>query len=245
MHRTTLITGLVAACLVVVSGVITNAGGATITTIPGCAPQCLTPGLTRPGNLPAGKYTTHNFFGGEMTLSFPKGWASGEDSTGEFLAWSRSDVDSRVIFWEDVYPVTAPVPGTWKRVGSLRWTSAKLLSWLQKNTNLTVSRPASGMIGTIRARVVDIGVAQDAVNDDPQCPEKACANFVQFPQWNTPYGIAGTKAVSRFYFGDVRYGGQRHMFVAVVEALSRAKLNAFLPSARKVIATVRVPATSA
>ena len=67
-------------------------------------------------------------------------------------------------------------------------------------------------------------------------------NFLQFPQWGEPYGIAG-KWISRFYLSDVRYGGQRHLFVAVVEALDRAKLNAFLPSARKLIATVRVPAS--
>ncbi len=80
------------------------------------------------------------------------------------------------------------------------------------------------------------------MNDDPGCPAKLCANFVQFPQWQAPYGLAG-KMTSRFYLSDVRYGGQTHLFVAVVEALDRAKLNAFLPSAKKLIATVRVPAS--
>ena len=135
-------------------------------------------------------------------------------------------------------------PGYWGRVGPLRPTTASLLAWLQQNPNLTVSKPRGGKIGTIRARVVDIGVSDGAVNDDPGCPAKACASFLLFPQWGEPYGIAG-KSISRFYFSDVRYGGKRHLFVAVIEVTGRAELNAFLPSARKLIVSVRVPASSA
>ena len=222
-----------------------RATGSSATEIPGCAPQCLQPALTRPGNLPGGKYKTVNFFGGQMTLSFPKGWFSGEDSTGEFSAWARSKPDAKLLFWEDVYALRPARPlGTWKRVGPLRRTSASLLSWLQANPNLKVSTPAAGRIGNIPARVVDVRVSKQAMNDDPGCPEKACANFVQFPQWDGPYGIAGTKAVTRMYLADIRYGGARHQFVVAVEALSTAELNAFLPTARKLIASVRVPATT-
>ena len=179
-----------------------------------------------------------------MTLSFAKGWLSGEDSTGEFWASPKSNQKARVVFWEDVYAAKPSIPGYWRRVGPLRPTSASLLTWLQKNPNLTVSKPRSGKIGTLHARVVDIGVSDGAVNDDPGCPAKACANFLLFPQWGEPYGIAG-KSISRFYFSDVRYGGQRHLFVAVIEVPGRTELNAFAPSARKLIASVRVPASSA
>jgi hypothetical protein len=176
-----------------------------------------------------------------MTLSFAKGWESGEDSTGEFNAWAKRNPDSRIVIWEDVY---ATKPGSLQRVGTPRRTAASLLAWLQSNPNLTVSKPATGKIGTIRASVVDIGVATDAVNDDPTCPAKACANFLGYPQWGEPYGIAG-KWVSRFYFADVRYGGQRHLFVAVVEVAGVSQLKAFLPAAAKLLASVRVPASSA
>ena len=110
--------------------------------------------------------------------------------------------------------------------------------------NLSVSKPTSGRIGAIRARVVDIGVADDAVNDDPGCPAKPCANFLGYPQWGEPYGIAG-KWISRFYLADVRYGGKQHLFVAVFEVPGPAQLRAFLPEATKILASVRVPASSA
>ena len=232
-----------AAAVLVATAAFASPGNASTTTIPGCAPQCLPPNLTQPGFLAAGKYQTRFFFGGQMTLSFAKEWYSGEDSTGEFWASPKTNSHVRVIFWEDVYATKASVPGDWQRVGSLRRTSASLLAWLRKNPNLTVSKPTSGKIGAIRARMVDIGVSAGAVNDDPGCPAKACANFLHFPQWGEPYGIAG-KAMTRFYFADVRYGGRSHLFVAAVETVSAAQLKAFLPTARKVIGSVRVPATA-
>ena len=89
--------------------------------------------------------------------------------------------------------VYATEPGSLQRLGSPRRTAASLLAWLQANPNLTVSKPTTGRIGTVRARVVDIGVADGAVNDDPGCPAKACANFLGYPQWGEPYGIAGLR----------------------------------------------------
>jgi len=228
------------ACLVTAS--VANSADSRTTKIPGCAPQCLPRQASEPGKLQAGKYQTRYFFAGGMTLLFAKGWVSGEDSTGEFWASPTSNRNARVIFWEDVHAAQSHVPGFWNRVGPLRPTSASLLALLQTNQNLTVSKPRSGKIGTIHARVVDIGVSDGAINDDPECPAKACANFLMFPQWGEPYGIAG-KSISRFYFADVRYGGQRHLFVAVIEATGRTELTAFAPTARKLIATVRVPAS--
>jgi hypothetical protein len=212
--------------------------------IPGCAPRCLPPGKAVPGNLPTGTYQTQYFFAKQMKLSFARGWFSEEDSTGEFAAYAKKNRNSRVVFWEDVYTVKVVIPGHWRQVGPSRRTAASLLTWLQGNPNLTVSKPTSGRIGAIRARVVDIGVADDAVNDDPGCPAKACANFLGYTQWGEPYGIAG-KSISRFYLADVRYGGKQHLFVAVIETTGTAQLRAFLPDATKILASVRVPALSA
>ena len=206
--RTAMVSGSCATFLVGVA-LLAQSGSASVTQIPGCAPQCLEPALTRPGNLPAGKYKTKHFFAGQMTASFPKGWFSEEDSTGEFAVWARSKPNAKLLFWEDVHAVSASQPlGTWKRVGPLRRTSSSLLSWLQANRNVAVSRPAPDRIGKIRARVIDVRVSDQAVNDDPGCPAKACANFVQFPQWDGPYGIAGTKAVTRVMI-ETSDGGDR------------------------------------
>jgi hypothetical protein len=239
-RRTALLGTAALVCLV--TAAVAHSGDSSTTEIPGCAPQCLPQHLIEPGNLPSGKYQTRYVFAGEMKLLFAKGWFSGEDSTGEFWAQPKSNPKARVVFWEDVYAVRSSIPGYPHRVGPVRQTSASLLAWLQKNPNLTVSKPRSGKIGTIPARVVDIGVSDGAVNDDPGCPAKPCANFLLFPQWGEAYGIAG-KWISRFYFSDVRYGGQRHLFVAVIEVPGRTELHAFLASASRLIATVRVPAS--
>ena len=233
-------------CIASVAVFLGATGGATpspqaTSTIPGCAPQCLPPGKVVPGNLPTGTYQTKYFFAKQMKLSFARGWFSEEDSTGEFAAYAKKNPDSRIVFWEDVYTTK---PGSLQRVGPSRRTAASLLTWLQGNPNLMVSKPTSGRIGAIRARVVDVGVADDAVNDDPGCPAKACANFLGYPQWGEPYGIAG-KWISRFYLADVRYGGKQHLFVAALEVAGTAQLRAFLPEAKKVLASVRVPAFSA
>ena len=229
-----------------VVGFLVAAGGATPSPqttngIPGCAPQCLPRHLSVPGTLPTGKYKTKYFFAGQMTLSFAKGWESGEDSTGEFNAWAKRNPDSRVVFWEDPY---ATKPGSLQRVGPPRRTAASLLAWLQSNPNLTVSKPTTGKIGTLRATSWTSASRTVPSTTTPSCPAKACANFLGYPQWGEPYGIAG-KSVSRFYFADVRYGGQRHLLVAVIEATGASQLKAFLPAASKLIASVRVPASAA
>ena len=159
-----------AALVALGTGAVANSFDSRTTKIPGCAPQCLPQHLIEPGNLPAGKYQTRYFFAGQMKLLFAKGWFSGEDSTGEFWAQPKSNPNARVVFWEDVYAVKSSAPGYSQRVGPLRQTSASLLASLQQNPNLTVSKPRSGKIGTIHARVVDIGVSDGAVNDDPQLP---------------------------------------------------------------------------
>ena len=64
-------------------------------TIQGCAPQCLPPNITYPGNVPKGTYKTEYFFAGQMTVVFDKGWAVSEDSTGEFASAPNKNPDFR------------------------------------------------------------------------------------------------------------------------------------------------------
>jgi len=120
-----------------------------------------------------------------------------------------------------------------------------LLGWLRANPNLSVTAPRKGSIGSdLPATVVDVGVAPQADNDDPDCPAKRCANFLSFPQFTETYGLAG-HAVTRFYLSDVRYGGRTHLFVAAVEAPDRSRLHSGLPAAERVIKSVDVPVAPA
>ena len=215
----------------------------TTATIQGCAPQCLPPNITEPGEVPKGTYKTEYFFAGQMTVVFDKGWAVGEDSTGEFASAENKNPDLRVIFWEDVFP-TKHKQGL-IRVNGVPVTADGVVGWLGANPNLSVTAPRKGTIGSdLPATVVDVSVADKAANDDPGCPAKPCANFLGFPQWGEPYGIAGG-GVTRFYFSDVKYGGKTHLFVAAVEGLDKAQLDAGLPAAEQVIESTKVPADPA
>jgi hypothetical protein len=220
----------------------------------GCTPACSHPEITEPGDLPEGEYRTVWFFGGEMKLTFDDaGWTSREDSTSEFVASPLYAPDENdVLFWEDVYPVEPP-EGTWtfdtvkrikmKRITGVPRTAAGLLHWMTSSSQLQVSAPTPGTIGDIPARVVDVRVADDAVNDDPNCPVRACFNFLGFPQWDGPWGIAGGPV--RFYLSDVTYGGRDHLFVAAIYPVHPADMKTLGLAGERLIRTVRVAADPA
>jgi hypothetical protein len=206
--------------------------------IRGCVPACLS-GIVDPGNLPEGEYKTVWFFGGEMRLTFERGWTSEQDSSGEFRTSPRHAPEGDVLFWEDVYPVE-----NGHRVKGVPRTALGLVDWLRSSTQLDVSAPIPGAIGTIPATIVDIRLAPDAVNEDPHCPARACALFVGFPQWEGTFGIAG-RQVQRFYLADVTYGGRDHLFVAVIYPQRATDMGAFRAAGERLIATVRVHADPA
>ncbi len=211
--------------------------------IQGCAPQCLPPNLTRPGKVPEGTYPTEYFFAGQMKVVFDKGWAVGEDSTGEFASAENKNPELRVFFWEDVFP-TKHKQGL-IRVKGVPGTADGVVGWLRANPNLSVTAPSKGTIGSdLPATVVDVSVAGKADNDDPGCTAaKPCANFLGFPQWEATYGIAGDD-VTRFYFADVKYGGKTHLLVAAVQRANKAA-KAQLPAAERLIKSAKVPAEPA
>jgi hypothetical protein len=219
----------------------------------GCIPACAHPEITEPGDLPRGEYQTVWFFGGEMRLMVEAGWTSREDSTSEFVVSPLSAPDNNdVLFWEDVYPVEPP-DGTWnfdtvkrikmKRIGGVPLTAGGLLDWMRSSPNLELSSPTHGAIGELPATVVDVRVADDAVNDDPNCPVRACFNFLGFPQWVGPWGIAGGPV--RFYLSDVTYGGADHLFVAAIYPEDPADMQTLGRAGERLIDTVRVPAEPA
>ena len=207
--------------------------------IDGCVPSCNQPGLSRPGALDPGPYETQWFFGGEMVITLDEPWGVHEDSTGEFALELNSDPTMLLLFWEDVYPVVDE-----QRVHGVPMTTDGLLRWMRDDPRLDVSAAHRGVIGHVDATVVDVSIAKDAKNDDPGCPTDVCALWLGFPQWEGSWGIAEPQ-VQRFYLSDVTYGGETHLFVAVVYPDDPADMETFLPHAKEVIASVKVPATAA
>jgi hypothetical protein len=218
----------------------------------GCMPACKDGNLIVPGDLPEGEYDTVWFFGGELRLTLDAGWTSREDSTGEFVVSPiyAPDVND-ILFWEDVYPVEPPGGAdTWhsfdkvEPIKGVPSTAAGLLDWMTSSPQLEVSKPTAGAIGDLPAMVVDVSVADDAVDDDPKnCPVRACVNFLGFPQWDGAWGIAGGPV--RFYLSDVTYGGRDHLFVAAIYPVDPADMKTLGRAGERLISTVRVAADPA
>ena len=131
---------------------------------PSCDPACLLmqmqpPALTVPGSLPAGKYTTVNFYPGGMTVKLNDKWSSHEDSTGELaldVAGTHGEGDT-IVFWLDMHPVTydgRPVTGVAN-------TPTAVSDWLHGVRELTVSPAKETTIGQdkLPALVMDIAVS--------------------------------------------------------------------------------------
>ena len=132
-----------------------------VTPIPGCLPACVFGELTEPGPLPAGDYTTENFFGGQLTVTMPGGWSSFEDSTGEFGLQPPGTGAGALIFWIDIYPIidptSDPVPGVERTVEGV-------LQWVRENPNLEVLDEAPATLGGLSGVALDLGRADEAVN---------------------------------------------------------------------------------
>lgn len=200
-----------------------------------CLPLCAT-GRVANRQIPAGIYQTWWFFGGLVTMDLDTPWKLWEDSTGEFSMGPIDDPDYRLVLWLDVYPVMAGA-----RVDGVPSTADGLLGWLRTHPGLTVTEPIESAIGAMPATAVDVSISPAAVNDDPGCPEAVCQNFLGFPQWGEPFGIAGDDPY-RLYFADVTYGDTDHVLVAAVEGRDPDHLAQFLPVAEATMATMEFPA---
>ncbi len=207
----------------------------------GCAPACLEPNLTIPGELPAGEYETVYFFGGLMTLTLGSPMTSGEDSTGEFhLTPDEPGPAARdILFWQDVYPWQES-DGTPAEIPS----AAELVESLTTNPDFVTSEPVEGAIGALPATVFDLTLSDTASGGDPECPEAVCVNVVDYPQWDFPYAITPSFAM-RWYVADVGYGGQTHTLVVALAAIGIDDLESLLPIAESLLESVRLPATAA
>jgi hypothetical protein len=210
------------------------------TPIPGCLPECVPGGLTRPGDLPPGDYTTRYFFGGQLTVTIPgDGWTSFEDSTGEFGLRSLEIEGSHLQFWLDVYPIVDP--GTTPVAGVDR-TAVGVLGWVETNPNIEVIGRRPARLGGLEAEALDVGRAANAENVDPECPEelRPCVGLFGFPQWDGFFSEGGPFRL-RLIAADAMWGGRPHVIYAIVAGPDEDAFAEFVPASMTMIDGAELP----
>ena len=220
--------------------------------IRGCVPECLYGGAD-PGRIPPGSYTTQYFFDGHLTVTFRKAWVSHEDTPIVF--WAKPEVKQdgvlrQLTFMEDIIPVEGKTFERKHRAKGVPITTAGWLQWLSNNPNLRVSDPQDATIGEegLPAKVVDIGISDQAKNDEPgfpPCRKEICQTILTWPNAGGNYFGIIESEVFRLYLSDVKYGGKMHLFAISIYAQDPATLEDFAPAAERVIDSVRAPVSPA
>jgi hypothetical protein len=250
MAKRIVLMALVALALSACGGGASGGGEHQQAKIRGCVPECLSGG-TDPGRIPPGSYTTQYFFDGHLTVTFRKAWVSHEDTPIVF--WAKPEVkqdgEGEVQFWEDIIPVEGKTFDLKHRAKGVPITTAGWLHWLSNNPNLRVSDPQDATIGEddLPAKAVDIGISDQAKNDDPgypPCRRVICQTLLTWPNSDNYFGLGGSDVI-RLYLSDVKYGGKTHLFAISIYAQDPAGPKAFAPAAEMVIDSVRAPGSPA
>jgi hypothetical protein len=218
---------------------------ATPSGIRGCSPECAS-GFTKPGPLPPGSYTTTYFLDGRLTLDIPPGWKSTEDQPVEFNAQPHGP--HRVVFWVDPFPARLDKFGIAQPIPGVPRTAAGELGWFEANPELDVSKPRDGTIGVMNlpASVIDVAIAPDAKNEDPNCPKQymPCVILLGWPNVQDALGISATETL-RLYLTDVRYGGKKHLLAVAIQGFDQDALASLLDDGEQVIASAEAPIETA
>jgi hypothetical protein len=177
------------------------------TPIPGCLPQCWQGRLTRPGAI-SGSYTTKNFFGGHLTVSVPDGWASREDSTGEFAVGRPNDESASIEFWIDVFAAKTPAGAKDETVAM---DAPSMVDWFTSKKILTVIDRSPTTLDGIPAERIEYRRNAKAATEDPGCPSEIqpCSVAFSYPEWDGAFGEGGPFH-SQLIVADAMWGGQRH-----------------------------------
>jgi hypothetical protein len=176
---------------------------------------------------------------GGFTVVLTEKWLSSENDTQEFAISPLDAPDDEILFWLDVSPSTKrdePVTGVPN-------TPKGLYDWLAANPDLTVSTAQAVTIGDgTPANVFDLRVSDTAVNLDPNCPGRACVDFLwHTPPWNDPFGISDSERL-RLYLAQVGRGANVNTLVIAVQAVDDGQLKAFGPRVSSILASIRFPA---
>jgi len=155
----------------------------------------------KPCRLQPGTHVTTGEFGfiPGLTFTVPSGWFSPYHSAGE-LALERSDVRHGIYIGRGA----VPVPGHRGLAVATDGTAAGLAEWISRHPDLVISEPEQTTIGAgIDAVTVLVSVAADAETDDPDCPTRACVDFITDPvHADFPFGIPAGE-VARLYLADI------------------------------------------
>jgi hypothetical protein len=219
--------------------------------IRGCVPKCIDGGWD-PGSLPPGSYTTKYFLDGYLTVTFPEPWVSHEDQQDSFIALPQGTPPGsrHLFFWLDPYPVEGKTFDVKHRAKGVPITTAGWLQWLKDNPNFRASDPQDATIGKddLPAKVVDISLSDNAVNDEPSfapCRRETCRGLLSWPtSAEYEYNLIGEQRV-RMYLSDVEYGGKTHLLAVAIDGNSQDNLEAFAPTAERVIDSARAPISPA
>jgi hypothetical protein len=218
--------------------------------IRGCVPKCIDGGWD-PGSLPPGSYTTKYFLDGYLTVTFDEPWVSHEEQQDAFESSPQEKYhDVTLYFWLDPYPLEGKTFDVKHRAQGVPITTAGWLQWLSNNPNLRVSDPKKATIGKegLPAKVVDVGISDNAVNDDPSyapCRRETCIELLSWPtSAEYGYSLIGEQTV-RMYLSDVEYGGKTHLLAVAIDAYGQDNLEAFAPTAERVIDSARAPISPA
>jgi hypothetical protein len=89
------------------------------------------------------------------------------------------------VFWVDPFPARFDEDGIVRPIRGVPRTAAGELGWFEANPDLDVSKPARGTIGVmdLPASVIDVAIAPDAKNEQPDCPTelKVCVTLLSWP----------------------------------------------------------------
>jgi len=104
------------------------------------------------------------------------------------------------------------------------------------------------VVANLPAKAVDIGISDQAKNDEPgfpPCRKETCQTLLTWPNAGDNYfGIIDSEVV-RLYLSDVKYGGKTHLFAISIYASDPATLEDFAPAAEQVIDSARAPVSPA
>ncbi len=194
----------------------------------------------KPCVLAPGTYTTagkHAFLPG-FSFTVPATWVSPYHSAGE-LALEKAGVPNGIYIGRDV----VPVPGHRRLDTRTDLTAVGIARWIAGHPDLIVSEPEATTIGDgVPAVTIVVAVSPTAESDDPDCPTRACVDFVTDPvHADHPLGLPAGDRV-RLYLADIGTTTAPRRLMVNVWSTGDSELARLVELARPIIDSIRLPA---